>query len=316
MRRINAVLPAYARSLIERHLPAEIDAHWFTTAEEAIALAPDAEIGWFDQQVPADIGRAATAAHKLKWLTSVYAGLDALPLDLLAARGVTITNGAGLGAIPVAEYAVMGVLAAAKGFHQVVRAQDRREWPVVPPGNTELWESNALVIGYGAIGAAIGERLKGLGVRVTGVRRSPSSDPNIIGPDAWRTRLGEFDWVVLAAPSTGETQALLGESDFAAMRSNAWLINVARGELVDQDALIAALRLRRIAGAFLDVMTPEPLPPENPLWAMPNVIITMHLSGRSQTRLFPRAAELFARNLRSYLAGDPLENLVDPARGY
>jgi len=100
------------------------------------------------------------------------------------------------------------------------------------------------------------------------------------------------------------------------MRSNAWLINVARGELVDQDALIDALRLRRIAGAFLDVMTPEPLPPENPLWAMPNVIITMHLSGRSQTRLFTRAAELFARNLRSYLAGEPLENLVDPARGY
>lgn len=316
MRRINAVFPAYARALIELHLTPEIDAHWFTTPEEAIALAPAAEIGWFDQQVPANVGKAAAAATGLKWLTTIYAGLDALPLALLAERGVILTNGTGLAAIPVAEYAVMGMMAAAKGFHQVVRAQDRREWPVVSPGTAELWESSALVIGYGAIGQAIGERLTGLGVRVTGVRRSPSDDPTIIGPDDWRARLGEFDWVVLAAPSTPETKTLLGASDFAAMRSSAWLVNIARGDLVDQDALIEALQLRRIAGAFLDVTTPEPLPAENPLWAMPNVIITMHLSGRAQTRLFPRAAALFAENLRHYLAGEPLRNMVDPARGY
>jgi phosphoglycerate dehydrogenase-like enzyme len=316
MRRINAVFPAATRPLIEPHLPPEIDAHWFATPDEALALAPDAEIGWFDQNVPANVGKTAAAATRLKWLTTVYAGLDALPLDLLAERGVTVTNGSGLAAIPVAEYAVMGMMAAAKGFHQVVRAQDRREWPKVSPGTAELWESSALVIGYGAIGAAIGERLTALGVRVTGVRRSPSGDSAIIGPDDWRARLGEFDWVVLAAPSTGETKALLGEAEFAAMRSGAWLINIARGDLVDQDALIEALTLRRIAGAFLDVTTPEPLPPENPLWAMPNVIITMHLSGRAQTRLFPRAAALFADNLRHYLAGEPLRNVVDPARGY
>jgi len=316
MRRINAVFPAAARPLIEPHLTPEIDAHWFATSEEAIALAPDAEIGWFDQNVPANVGKTAAAATQLKWLTTVYAGLDALPLDLLAERGVSVTNGSGLAAIPVAEYAVMGIMAAAKGFHQVVRAQDRREWLKVSPGTTELWESDALVIGYGAIGAAIGDRLKALGVRVTGVRRSPSDDPAIIGPDDWRARLGEFDWVVLAAPSTSETKALLGEADFAAMRSGAWLINIARGDVIDQDALIEALKLRRIAGAFLDVTTPEPLPPENPLWALPNAILTMHLSGRAQTKLFPRAAALFAENLRRYLAGEPLRNLVDPARGY
>lgn len=316
MRRINAVFPAYVRPLIEPHLPPEVDAHWFATPDEAIALAADAEIGWFDQQVPANVGKAAAAGTQLKWLNTLFAGLDAFPLDLLAKRGITVTNGAGLGAIPVAEYAVMGIMAAAKGLHQVVRAQDRREWLTASPGSTELWESSALVIGYGAIGTAIGDRLKGLGVRVTGVRRSPSGDPAIIGPDNWRARLGEFDWVVLAAPSTNETKALLGEADFAAMRSSAWLVNVARGDLVDQDALIEALKLCRIAGAFLDVTTPEPLPPENPLWAMPNVIVTMHLSGRAQTRLFPRAAALFVENLGNYLAGRPLRNTVDPVRGY
>jgi len=129
-------------------------------------------------------------------------------------------------------------------------------------------------------------------------------------------RLSEFDWVILAAPSTNDTQALIGAAELAAMKSSAWLINIARGDMVDQDALIEALHKRRIAGAFLDTVTPEPLPADHPLWSTPNALVTMHLSGRSQTKMFLRAAELFVENAQAFMAGAPMRNLVDLDRGY
>lgn len=316
MPNITAVFPAIARPLIEPHLPADIDAHWFSTPEEAYALAPSAEIGWLDMQPPEFTGRAIKLGERLKWVSTIYAGLDAFPLDAMQARGTALTNGVGINTIAVAEYAAMGVLNAAKGFADVIRAQDRREWLTVSPGTIELYESRALIIGYGAIGSAIGDRLKGFGVEVTGVKRSPSDDPAIITPDRWRAVIGHYDWVILAAPSTGETKALIGEAEFSAMKPSAWLINIARGDVVDQDALITALDRRSIAGAFLDVTTPEPLPPESPLWSMPNVILTSHLSGRAQSKMFQRSTTLFLRNLERYRTGQPLENQVDLVLGY
>jgi len=316
MSQITAVLPQSARALIEPHLGEGIDAHWFASAEEAFALAPRAEIGWLDLPLPGLVGRAIGLGARLKWVFTVYAGLDAFPLEALRDRGTVLTNGAGLNAIPVAEYAVMGVLAAAKRIDHVVRAQDRREWLAVAPGTAELFESKALIIGYGAIGALIGERLKAFGVSVTGVRRSRSDDPAIIGPDDWRARLGEYDWIILAAPSTSETRAMLGDAEFAAMKSSAWLINIARGDMIDQEALLSALARKQLGGAFLDTVSPEPLPPESPLWAAPDVMVTMHLSGRSQTRLFERAAVRFLENLALYRAGQPLLHEVDLVRGY
>ena len=308
------VLPALARPLIEPHLPDDIEARWFATADEAYALAPEADIGWFDMHNPANVGKAITLATRLKWLSTIYAGLDAFPLDLMRERGTVLTNGVGINTIAVAEYAVMAVLTAAKGYPEVVRAQDRREWLFVSPGVTELYESKALIVGYGAIGRAIGERLKGFGVEVTGVRRSPDGEPGVIGPADWKPRLREFDWVILIAPSTSETQALIGAGELAAMKPSAWLINFARGTLVDQPALIDALERKAIAGAFLDVTDPEPLPPDNPLWGL--ATISMHLSGRAQTRMFQRSAALFLDNLARYRAGEPLRNQVDLTLGY
>ncbi|MEN9718356.1 MAG: hypothetical protein RIQ99_1234, partial [Pseudomonadota bacterium] len=136
------------------------------------------------------------------------------------------------------------------------------------------------------------------------------------GPDEWRARLGEFDWVILAVPATPETVGMFGAAEIAAMDSDAVLVNVARGVVVDQDALVAALQQRRIGGAFLDVTTPEPLPPEHPLWLLDNAQVTMHLSGNSQDKMFVRAAERFLRNLDRFHAGDPLEAEFHPARGY
>lgn len=312
---MKAVLPAIARPLLEARLPSDLEVSWFTSPQEAKAMIADAEIAWVDMQPTEHVADAIRAAGpELKWVSTIYAGLDAFPLDLLRARGVTLTNGVGINAIAVAEYAVMGVLVAAKRYDEVLRAQDRREWPKDAPGKIELADTRALIVGLGAIGRLIADRLGAFGVAVTGVTRSGRD--RTLTPDAWRARLGEFDWVILAAPSTDDTKAMIGADELAAMKRTAWLINIARGDMIDDDALLAALNERRIAGAFLDPTNPEPLPSDHPLWSAPNCMITMHLSGRSQTKMFQRAAALFLDNLAAYRAGRALENVADLNAGY
>lgn len=304
------------RLMVEPQLPAGVAVQWFTTAEEAVALAPHAEVGWLDLFTLKDRADAIEAATGLKWLSTIIAGLDALPLDLLRDRGVTVTNGSGLNSEAVADYAVMGVLSMAKGFPAVVRAHDRREWPDAAPGVIELDGTRALVIGYGAIGRMIGARLQAFGVRVTGVRRSADPAADILGGDDWRAALADFDWIILAAPATGDTWTMIGAAELAAMKPQAHVVNIARGDLIDQPAPVAALHEKRIAGAFLDVTRPEPLPADDPLWTAPNCTVTMHLSGRSQTSMFRRGAERFVANLGHYVAGEPLDHVVDLSLGY
>lgn len=311
---MKAVLPALARPLIEAGLPAGIEPHWFTSREEAVAMVADADIAWVDMMRPEWTGEAAAAGVRLKWLSTIYAGIDAFDTASLKARGTILTNGVGINAIAVAEYAVMGMLAAAKRLDEVIRAQDRREWPREAPGKVELFETRALIVGYGTIGRMIGERLAAFGVEVTGVTRSGRD--GTLTPDQWRARIGDYDWIVLAAPSTNNTHALIGADELAAMKPAAWLINIARGDMVDQPALIEALDKRRIAGAFLDVVDPEPLPADHPLWTAPNAILTMHMSGRSQTKMFMRAAALFLENARAFVEGKPMKNVVDLDAGY
>ena len=312
---MKAVLPAIARPMLEPRLPADLDVAWFASPDEANTMIVDADIAWIDMQPTRLVAEAiGHAGPSLQWVSTLCAGLDAFPIADLAARGVTVTNGVGINAVAVAEYAVMGVLAAAKRFDQVVRAQDRKDWLKDAPGKVELFETDALVIGYGAIGRLIGDRLAAFGVNVTGVTRS-GRDATLT-PDAWRARLGDYDWVVLAAPSTDATKAMIGADELAAMKSSAWLVNIARGDMIDDRALIAALESGSIAGAVLDPTDPEPLPAGHALWSAPNTIVTMHLSGRSQTKMFARAAALFLDNLTAFREGWPMRNVVDLAAGY
>ncbi len=309
-----AVLSALVRPLIESRLPDWVEPRWFATTEQLFDLVPEAEIGWFDLYKKSDMAEAVRRGVKLKWLNSVYAGVDGMPLDVIAARGMTFTNGAGINAITIAEYVVMGMLTFAKGYREVVRAQDRHEWLEDSPGKRELLGSKALLLGYGAIGKLIDARLTAFGVEVVKVRRSIG--PGTLGPDQWRARLGEFDWVIIAVPSTPETAGMIGASEIAAMSGQAVIINIARGEVIDQTALVEALREKRIGGAFLDVTTPEPLPADHPLWSLDNAHITMHLSGRAQDKMFARSAERFLGNLERYRAGEALEPLVNLTLGY
>lgn len=312
---MKAVLPALARPLLEAKLPSDLDVAWWSRPAEAKAMIGNADIAWVDMQ-PTKLTEETlrAAGDGLKWVSTIYAGLDAFPLDVLRARGTTLTNGVGINAIAVAEYAVLGVLAGAKRLDEVIRAHDRAEWLRDAPGKIELADTKAIVIGYGAIGKLIGDRLAAFGVEVTGVTRSGSN--GTLTPDAWRACLGDYDWVVLAAPSTSETKAMIGAAELAAMKPGAWLINIARGDMIDDDALIAALNAGTIGGAFLDPTNPEPLPADHPLWKAPNCMISMHLSGRSQTKMFQRAAAMFLRNLDAFRGGQPMENVADLDRGY
>lgn len=310
-----AVLSSLIRPAIEPHLPDWVDARWFASTDELMELVPEAEIGWFDLYDHAPMAEAVRRAEKLKWFNSIYAGLDFLPLELLAARGVTVTNGAGINAITIAEYTIMMMLNHAKGYREVVRAQERREWLQDSPGKIELAGSRALLLGYGAIGKLIETRLQAFDVDVTIVRRSGGAG-GVLGPDEWRGELGNFDWVILAVPATPETERMIGSQELAAMKDTAALVNIARGTVVDQEALVAALKEGAIGAALLDVTDPEPLPSDHILWTLPNADITMHLSGRAQDKMFARSAQRFLENLGKYHAGEPLSPIFDPARGY
>jgi phosphoglycerate dehydrogenase-like enzyme len=308
------VMAGLVRPLIEPRLPEWVEPHWFMSKDEALELAPMAEIGWFDMYDKADMAAVIGAATQMKWLNSIYAGVDGMPLAQLKKQGCMVTNGAGINAITIAEYVVMGMLTVAKGYRDVVRAQERHEWLQDSPGKVELYGSKALLLGYGAIGKLIEERLKPFGVDVTIVRRTPG--PTSLAPDAWRARLGEFDWVILAVPATAETDDMIGADELAAMKQSAVLINIARGSVVEQNALVKALQDKQIAAAFLDVTTPEPLPADHILWTLDNAHVTMHLSGRAQDKMFLRSATRFFENLERFRKGEKLEPLVNLDLGY
>ncbi len=314
-------LPAAVRPFLQNRLPDWLEARWFQSHEEACAIAPGAQIGWFDLLDKSHMAQAVMLAQDMKWLNSVYAGVDGLPLPTLKARGVVLTNGVGINAITIAEYVVMAMLNIAKNYREVVHAQVRHEWLRDAPGKVELHGSRALILGYGAIGQLVAERLLPFGVAVTAVRRSAGGDASVSGvsvsgPEQWRARLADFDWVILAVPATPQTDGMIGAPELAAMKPSATLINVARGSVVDQAALTDALANKTIGAAFLDVTSPEPLPADHPLWSLPNAHISMHLSGRAQTKMFERAVERFLGNLTRFHAGAPLTHQVDLDAGY
>ena len=309
-----AALSAMIRPLVEPRLPEWVEPLWFTSKEQALDFAPQAEIGWFDLNEKEPMIEIARAATNLKWLNSIYAGLDFMPLDVLKERGVVVTNGVGINAITIAEYVVMLMLSHAKGYRDVVRAQDRHEWLRDSPGKRELSGERVLLLGMGAIGSLIKTRLEAFDMTVVPVRRSGAD--GALSPGERRQKLGEFDWVVLAVPSTPETKHMIGALELAAMRPNGVLVNIARGDVVDQEALVSALREEKIEAALLDVTDPEPLPEDHPLWELGNAQVTMHLSGRAQTKMFQRSADRFIENLERWHKGEPVQPQLDLELGY
>jgi phosphoglycerate dehydrogenase-like enzyme len=294
--------------------PAGVEVAWYTDTEACARSVADAEVLWLDFNVTS-VERVIEAARSLRWVTTAATGVDSLPLRLFESRGVMLTNGAGVGAIPISEYLVMALLAGLKGLPELVRAQDRGEWLNRPPHLAELHGKRALIFGYGSIGRAIADRLRSFGVTVTGVRRHPGEEDGVIGATNWEARLPDTDLLILSVPLTGMTRALVGQTELAALPQGAWVANIARGALIDEAALANALRSGHLGGAYLDVTETEPLRAESELWSLPNLILTPHSSWASD-RMTQRSVEMFRDNLDRYERGEPLRNVVDLSAGY
>jgi phosphoglycerate dehydrogenase-like enzyme len=243
----------------------------------------------------------------------------------MLARDVTITNSAGIHAIPIAEQALAGILALLRGVDVAGALQRERKWsrePFLAPDSPmrEVGGLRALILGAGGLGQALGVRLAALGVRVVGSRRRvergvPPGFERVVGPDAWRALLPESDIVALCAPSTKETQQMLGAAELDRLPHGAIIVNVARGALLDEEALAARVRTGALRGAVLDVFSKEPLPPESPLWELPSVIMTPHVSGVTD-RFWEREMALFEENWLAYDRGLAMRNVVDKKAGY
>ena len=263
-------------------------------------------------------------ARRLRWIHVSAAGVGSLLFPALAESEVVLTNGRGLHAVSMAEHALGLMLAFARKLHLSRDLQREHRWEQVglwigPPPFGQLAGGTLGLVGLGAVGSALAERAAALGLRVIAVRPHPARDPRPAHEQWGLERLPELleraDWVVLAAPHTDATHGMIGAAELARMRSGAVLVNLGRGVLVDEPALVAALREGRIAGAALDVVRGEPLAADSPLWDLPNVILTPHVSGLGPL-YWERAVEQFAGNLERFLAGRPLLNVVDQRAGY
>jgi phosphoglycerate dehydrogenase-like enzyme len=258
-------------------------------------------------------------APRLKWIQLTSAGADRLLGSGFIEQGIIVTTVSGLHATPIGEFILSAILMFAKGAPGYLRAQLRHEWTRFAP--SELYGKTVGIVGMGHIGTEAGRLAKAFGCRIIGTRRSATAshatpDADEIMPASELHRLlGESDYVVLSMPLTDETRGMMGEAELRAMKPTAVLVNIARGAVVVEEALVRALREGWIAGAALDVFEKEPLPADSPFWDMENVLVTPHISGGTEV-YNKRAVAIFADNLRRYLAGDPLINVVDPARGY
>ncbi len=261
-------------------------------------------------------------ARKLKWIHSTAAGVSQLMYPELRNSGVVLTNPSGIFSAPMAEHTVGLMIALARNFPDSVRYQDRARWGQQEISSQPLTELNGqllLIVGFGSIGRELARRARAFDMRVWGVTRSGNGDAThvekIIAVAQLESALPDADYIVLAAPETPETQQLIGAAQIAKMKRSARLINIGRGSLLDETALVRALETRALGGAALDVTRTEPLPADSPLWKAPHLFLTPHTSGVSD-RLWQKETALLMDLLERWFDGRELFNVVDFARGY
>jgi D-2-hydroxyacid dehydrogenase (NADP+) len=263
-------------------------------------------------------------AKKLKWLHSTAAGVMQLMYPELRDSGILVTNPSGIFSVPMAEHTMGLLIALARNFPDSVRHQDRSHWGQQdiwdkPQRLTELNGQLLLIVGFGSIGRELARRARAFDLRIWGVTRSGKGDESLADKILPAAQLDEAlphaDYVVIAAPETQDTLQLMNAARIAKMKRGASLINVGRGSLLDESALIRALKSGALAGAALDVTSTEPLPSDSPLWKAPNLFITPHTSAISD-RLWIRQAEILIQLLERWFDGRPLFNQVDLSRGY
>ena len=251
-------------------------------------------------------GELLSAAEELRWIQALSSGVDFFDFETLDERGIALTNVAGVHAEPIAEQVLGYMLAFERGIVEGMRQQRRRVWERYEGG--ELRGKTLGVIGVGAIGTRAAELAQAFGMTVVGSKRDPETAPDAVdecfGPDGLHDLLARSDYVVVACPLTDETRDLLSYDELGTMGSDSVLINIARGPIVDEEALETALQQAIVGGAALDVFDSEPLSPDSPLWDLSNVIVTPHMAG-STPKKSARVADLFAENYAAYLEDGP-----------
>ena len=259
---------------------------------------------------------AVRKAPKLGWLHVFNAGVDHPIFTEMLARGVRLTTSSGMAAVPIAQTAITGLLMLARNFPYWLDAQRQRRWePMRTALPRDLEGQTAVVLGIGHIGREIARLARALGLKVVGVRRHPRGPDDPVDEMHPPERLAEIaaraDWLVIACPLTRQTRGLVSADVIARLARGARIVNIARGEIVDEAALIDALRGGRLAGAYLDVFQEEPLPPASPLWDLPNVIVTPHNAGAAEGN-DRRIYQIFVENLARWHRGETLINEVQP----
>ena len=308
-----------------------------TVSVEGLADGPldDVEVmlrGWLSSDA---FDRLLARAPRLKWVHSATSGVERALTPASRERGLIVTNARGVFSRPIAEYVLMMILAVSRRLPQLLELQRERTWQ--PLEGTELRDVTVGIVGLGSIGRAVGALATAFGCRVVAVRRRPDGEGSgagggpkpadderafgevmldrVGGPETLPQLLAESDFIVLAAPLTPETEDMIDAETLAMVKPGAGLINVARGRLIDERALLRALRDGPLGGAVLDTFRDEPLPPMSSFYDLPNVIVTPHTAW-SSGRVLDRSVELFCENLRRFAAGEPLLNVVDPNAGY
>jgi phosphoglycerate dehydrogenase-like enzyme len=278
--------------------------------------AADAAIAW--HLTPEQLA----IAPRLKWLQTFGAGVDRMPFAELMARNIVVTNASGVHASNIAEHILAMMLAFARQLPWLLRHPPAGDWFEMPVRSRifELGQQELLVVGTGDIGLGLAERARGLGMVVNGVRRrvdlpAPQVFSRIYPVSELADALASADHVAICLPLTAGTRGLFDAAMLARMKPSAYIYNVGRGQIIDQDALIRALDEGTVAGAGLDVTDPEPLPAASPLWSMENVMVTAHTSG-STPRYWERILAILETNIARFQAGEPLHNVVDGAAGY
>jgi phosphoglycerate dehydrogenase-like enzyme len=286
--------------------------------EELKSKAPEADI-ILHAHLSGDLLTGILPMARARWIHCLWTGVDGILKPELLQHPAVLTNGRGVFRWPLADWVLASMLFFAFDFRRVIRQQEQRVWlPFVTAG---LKGRTLGIVGYGAVGSAAASRVRPFGMKIAALRRRPemfqpdAPVDHIYGPDGLNELMAASDYVLVVTPLTSETQGLIGRTEIAAMKPTAVLMNIGRGPVVDEAALIHALESGRIRGAALDVFTNEPLPADHPFWRMSNVLLSPHTADRVEGFLVP-AFECFLENLDRFLNGDPLRNVVDKKAGY
>lgn len=327
--RIAAAFPHDEWEVVDVRAPVSGRGDGGGVSDEALAAVTTAEV-WIGYGFPRPLLDAALEyagnpdRMRLRWIHSAAAGVRSALHPELVESDVVLTNSAGVHAEPIADTALACMLHFARGLDFVVRAQARSQWDKAPfeerpDAVREIAGSTLGIIGYGGIGRALARRGVTLGMHVQALRTRAAPDEDgvvMLHEDEGLQRLlAHSDYVLLALPSTNDTHHLIGAAELALLQPTAVLLNFGRGDVIDEGALIAALTAGKLRGAALDVFEHEPLPPDSPLWQLPNVLVMPHISATS-SRFWEREAELVVENIARYLKGETLRNMVDKRKGY